>query len=106
MKIDVEGYELLVVQGMMETLKVEQPILLIEMEGRHNTQGFSRTFDTLASIGYSPFCSQDGKALQRLSVPRPELVQAEAETARYYFNKFSFLQLSHMEMHASLIAGN
>ena len=103
-KIDVEGYELFVVQGMMETLKAEQPILLIEIEGRHNPQGFPKIFDTLARIGYSPFYSPDGKTLQRLSDPRPELVQAEAETSRNYYNNFFFLQPAHIEIYASFIA--
>ncbi|MFY9238091.1 MAG: FkbM family methyltransferase [Roseovarius sp.] len=105
-KIDVEGYELFVIRGMMETLKAERPILLIEIEGRHNPQGFREIFDTLAGIGYSPFYSPDGETLQRLSDPRPEVVQAEDESNRNYYNNFFFLQPAHIDTYASFIAGD
>jgi hypothetical protein len=42
-KIDTEGYEFKVVQGLRETIKKNFPILLIEIEKRHS-RNFLRTF--------------------------------------------------------------
>ena len=35
-KIDVEGFELKVLEGAMQTIKVHQPVLIIEIEKRHH----------------------------------------------------------------------
>lgn len=57
-KIDVEGYEEEVLLGSMKVIEAHKPILMIEIEKRHNVR-FRGIFDLLGSKGYVPyhFCS-------------------------------------------------
>jgi len=52
MKIDVEGYEEVVLRGAERTLRRETPNLLIEVEERHNRGSVERVADMLAELGY------------------------------------------------------
>ncbi len=51
-KIDVEGHELHVLRGGVETLQRHRPNLLIEIEQRHSSVPISETFRFLTSLGY------------------------------------------------------
>ena len=61
-KIDVEGYELSSLKGMMKTVEKFLPVLLIEIEIRHN-RSFSEVFVLLDSLGYRSYYSPDGISL-------------------------------------------
>ena len=50
-KIDVEGYELAVLEGAAETIKAHRPVLLIEIEFRHGSD-VERVFEFLTARGY------------------------------------------------------
>ena len=50
-KIDVEGHEEAVLHGALETLKREQPNLMIEVEERHAPGSLGRVSDYLGAIG-------------------------------------------------------
>ena len=58
-KIDVEGYEYEVLKGMARTLVDERPMLLVEIENRHNPKKFEDTFNFLSGIGYLPFFTKE-----------------------------------------------
>jgi FkbM family methyltransferase len=73
-KIDVEGFEEAVLDGAIETIARDRPILLIEIEERHNVGGLARIRDRLASLGYSGYFFLDGKRLP-LKTFDPELHQ-------------------------------
>ena len=52
-KIDVEGHELHVLKGAKHLLRLQKPVLLIEMEQRHLTSGsVYDAFSFLQQIGY------------------------------------------------------
>ncbi len=51
-KIDVEGHELAVLRGARQTLERDKPILLIEIEDKHQPQGYENTVRWLGQIGY------------------------------------------------------
>lgn len=55
MKIDVEGHEESVLQGASETIKENKPILLIEIEERHNQGGISRVVEFMSGLGYKTY---------------------------------------------------
>ena len=54
-KIDVEGHELSVLRGGMNTLKRDKPTLFIEIERRHNAAEFAQVFSTLQMLGYQAY---------------------------------------------------
>ena len=54
-KIDVEGNELNVIKGAIQTIQKWNPILLIEIEQRHNTQNIQSIFNFIQSLGYLGF---------------------------------------------------
>lgn len=51
-KIDVEGFEEAVLEGAADTIARDRPILLIEIEERHNPGGLARIESWLAAFGY------------------------------------------------------
>lgn len=52
-KIDVEGHEEAVLAGAGNTLERSKPVLLIEIEERHNPGGLDRIAKKLSQLGYS-----------------------------------------------------
>ncbi|HEX3683218.1 MAG TPA: FkbM family methyltransferase [Bryobacteraceae bacterium] len=58
-KIDCEGYENRVLEGTAHILAKDRPILLIEIEKRHNPE-FQEVFLQLPKLGYSPYEFYEG----------------------------------------------
>jgi len=54
-KIDVEGHEEAVLAGAGETLSRAKPVLLIEIEERHNPGGLDRIAKSLSLLGYTGY---------------------------------------------------
>jgi FkbM family methyltransferase len=54
LKIDVEGYEMNVLRGAMTVIATHKPLLMIEIEKRHN-KDFQAIFSFLESQGYMPY---------------------------------------------------
>ena len=54
-KIDVEGHEEAVLAGAGETLSRSKPVLLIEIEERHNPGGLDRIANRLSELDYSGY---------------------------------------------------
>lgn len=54
MKVDVEGHEPSVVRGALRLIEAQKPVLLIEIERRHNATAFEEIEDLLSPFGYSP----------------------------------------------------
>ena len=93
-KIDVEGAELDVLRGAVETLGRCRPLLFIEIEQRHHPEPIAEVFGQIASFGY------DGAFLDALGRLRPlsafdvERCQLEPALGRDrgqpYINNFFF----------------
>jgi FkbM family methyltransferase len=58
-KIDVEGFEHNVIKGMKNTIKINEPIMLIEVEKRHNKE-YSKIFKYFQKLNYQCFYTNDG----------------------------------------------
>jgi FkbM family methyltransferase len=65
-KIDVEGFEFQVLQGMRKILKKTSPIFLIEIEERHN-KNFMQVINFLSSRGYKTYVTKNGATLEYLN---------------------------------------
>ena len=60
-KIDVEGHESSLIEGAVETIKTNKPVLLMEIEQRHNKENIINIFERLFQMGYSGFFFKDNK---------------------------------------------
>ena len=58
-KIDVEGFEHNVIKGMKNTIKINEPIMLIEVEKRHNKE-YLKIFKYFQKLNYQCFYTNDG----------------------------------------------
>jgi FkbM family methyltransferase len=54
-KIDVEGHEREVIEGAKNLIKICKPILLVEIEERHNKKPVIETINFINQLGYSAF---------------------------------------------------
>ena len=66
-KVDVEGAEGMVIAGMNETIQRALPVLLVEIELRHNAQSVA-IFESLYALGYETCVSRTGGVLEPITV--------------------------------------
>lgn len=71
-KIDVEGHELAVLQGSLETIRKNRPTLVVESEKNHNPVCPEAVFALLAGEGYSAFYLKDGVRHPAGATPAPK----------------------------------
>lgn len=90
-KIDVEGHEPSVLRGAIRLLGTEKPILLIEIENRHNPHSFEEIDRLLAGLGYSAWrLSRDRLVPVRAAeVQRMQRIQPSPDSE--YVNNFIFV---------------
>ncbi len=79
LKVDVEGYESQVFEGACGLLNRHHPLVLCEIEARHNAS-YGRVFDLLRSLGYRTFIHKDGR-FQPFDDSRIEPLQTESDLA-------------------------
>ena len=83
-KIDVEGHERNVLQGGIETVKNNKPVLLVEIEERHTKTPITEIITFINSIGYKAFISRDN-----------DLIEIDKVRDLKNENNFFFLPLDH-----------
>ena len=108
-KIDVEGFEMEVLRGMAGLVESKKPLLLIEIEERHNPR-YREVFDYLCGLRYEPYITVNGVALQPFDIEHLLRVQSEEDfnaddgrkfrmgEHKSYINNFFFLQPQHKRM--------
>jgi FkbM family methyltransferase len=95
-KIDVEGHELAVLQGAVELIRRDRPVLLVETEKRHSPDAPESIFAFLGSLGYCGCFLQDERPWA-LSAFKPQQHQSPANLAGgthkigTYINNFIFI---------------
>ena len=99
LKVDVEGYELEVFKGSLEMLSKHHPLIVCEIEARHNAN-YAEVFGLLKKIGYSCYIYRAG-TFESLPCERIEDLQSEDDlkfrlgnnynpTSNNYINNFVF----------------
>lgn len=95
-KIDVEGHELAVVQGALELIRRDKPLLVIECEGRHLPAGKTvhEFISLVVSLGYAATLARPGLGELPAAEFRDEIHQKQLGgrfwDAKDYFNNFIF----------------
>ena len=98
-KIDVEGHELAVIRGAMQTLGRDKPLLIIECESRHLPAGQSVAgfVADIQALGYAATLARPGLEELPASLFRDELHQPQVGErfwdAKNYYNNFIFRPL-------------
>jgi FkbM family methyltransferase len=72
-KIDVEGHELAVLRGALETIRKNRPTLLVESQKQHNPSCPEAVWDLLTGEDYSAFYLKDGIRHAVTDGPVPEV---------------------------------
>jgi FkbM family methyltransferase len=100
MKIDVEGHEPAVLRGAVRLIANLKPVLLIEIERRHNPAAFEEVEDLLARFGYSVWQLSAGSLIP---VRREEIDQLQASPlGPHYANNFIFIPPERVDLLHSL----
>ena len=95
-KIDVEGHEFAVVQGALELIRRDKPLLVIECEGRHMPAGktVQEFIALVVSLGYTATLAMPGLGELPAAQFRDEIHQKQIGDrfwdAKDYFNNFIF----------------
>lgn len=89
-KIDVEGHEPAVLRGARNLLKRARPVLMLELEFRHNPAAFDEVWKVLDPLGYRMLgCSAAGLVeVNRNQIH--DLQRGRPETNPDYLNNFVF----------------
>jgi len=91
-KIDVEGYEIEVIEGAIQTIKKYQPILLCESENRHishtgkSTQMF---IERMKQMNYKGYVISK-KTFEILSVNEIKIPEGKNDNETYFYNYWFF----------------
>jgi FkbM family methyltransferase len=95
LKVDVEGHELKVFEGAVETLNRHRPNLLVEIEQRHSNQPVTGMFQHLAALGYEGhFLGPNGEhvPISKFDVEEHQTrqIDADGQPMPGYVNNFIF----------------
>lgn len=89
-KIDVEGHELAVLEGAVETIARDMPVFLVESERRHNPRAPEAVFDFFKQLGYTGLFCWNGRwfNVDAFSLPVHQLIDNIGK--KKYANNFLF----------------
>ena len=92
-KIDVEGHELSVIEGAQDTIRSMKPILLIEIEQRHNDMPISNIIDKILAFGYQGIFLDKGNlvSITKFDVNQHQKPENFGIAEQRYINNFIFL---------------
>lgn len=88
LKIDVEGYELEVLKGAERMIERQHPLIICEIEKRHNPD-CGKVFQLLRAAGYTSYILQDNR-LRRFEADTIDDLQTEGSLTSRYVNNFVF----------------
>lgn len=97
-KIDVEGHESSVIAGASETLQRAHPVLIVEIEQRHNERPIADIFAEIEALGYAGYFLIEGKlrSLATFDPAKHQPLEAFGAAPSDYHNNFIFLGLEQL----------
>ena len=90
MKIDVEGFEMQVLDGASKIIARDKPVMIIEIEECHNKRPIEESIAKVEALGYSTFVLRDD-VLTPVSKVNMNDRHRIAVGSRMYINNFIFL---------------
>ena len=95
-KIDAEGHEVDIINGALKTLKINKPILLVEIEQRHILKPINEIFNTISLLKYKGFFLQQGvlKSISDFSYDKNQKPYLNNVMSSNYINNFIFLPIN------------
>ena len=92
-KIDVEGHELEVINGAINTIQLNTPAILVEIEQRHSIKKNEETFIRIKNLGYEGFYLYRNRLRLLADFDADKLQNAENLGSVWddYINNFLFL---------------
>lgn len=91
-KIDVEGHESHVLEGAKDTIKINKPILVVEIEQRHINKPIDEAIDQFIALGYAGHYIDNGAlcAIEKFSYEAHQREYLHNVKSRKYINNFIF----------------
>lgn len=91
-KIDVEGHEYQVIEGGLETLKEQKPVLQIEIEQRHYQRDIGEIIELIINFGYiCYYLDLESRMMRTLDLDAASLQKEEHFKTSQYIHNFIFL---------------
>lgn len=92
-KIDVEGHEEYVIEGALNVIKTNMPILIVEIEQRHLNKQIEEVFQSILKLNYDGFFLQNGNLapLNKFNYDLHQKLHLNNVTSKQYINNFIFL---------------
>jgi len=90
-KIDVEGHEEAVLEGARDTLRRNQPALIVESEDRHNQGAARRIAASLTALGYLGFYLKDRRLCDFSTLRAEDTNPGNLDSGLPYINNFVFI---------------
>lgn len=92
-KIDVEGHELKVLEGGLDTIRKCKPVIIVEIEQRHISVNINVVFDYVLQLGYDGFFLNNGslKSIKEFSYLKNQEPYLSNVYDKRYINNFIFM---------------
>ena len=91
-KIDVEGHEAAVLEGGIQTIARERPVILVEIEQRHMSMPISDVINRFLILGYDGYFYSEGglKSVEEFSYKTHQEKYLDNPHSQNYINNFIF----------------
>ena len=92
-KIDTEGFEDKVIKGAQKIISRDRPVIMIEIEKRHNQESFQYISQNMYGLSYKGFYLNEKKLkdISSFSFDRYQTVTSAGECIQPYLNNFFFI---------------